>query len=146
MHLPFSQTSQFLTHLLLRSGLALTLGVAICYPYQAHAADVGDGKVMTENMKESCQGLMQMKIKMMEECKTQDAALTDDVEKMNGAPDDKKAGLIAAIVTKLVEQRRTMHVKMEKMQEKMMQHMMAHMQMGKDSMAQCPMMKSADGK
>jgi hypothetical protein len=35
---------------------------------------------------------------------------------------------------------------MEKMQEMMMQHMLEHMQMGKDSLAQCPMMQGMDAK
>jgi hypothetical protein len=57
------------------------------------------------------------------------------------APDSKKVGLIAAILTKMTEQRIAMDARKAKMQEEMMKHMMQHMQMGKESMSQCPMMK-----
>ena len=48
---------------------------------------------------------------------------------------------MAAVITRMVEQRIAMDARMAKMQEEMMQHMMQHMQMGKESMSQCPMMK-----
>ena len=53
--------------------------------------------------------------------------------------------LMAAVITRMVEQQTATHVRMAKMQEDMMKHMMQHMQMGKESMAQCPMMKSMKG-
>jgi uncharacterized protein (DUF2336 family) len=77
----------------------------------------------------------------MEDMKAQDAELTEQLIRMNSAPEDKKLGLIAAVVTRMVEQRTAMNARMAKMQEEMMQHMMEHMQMGKGSMSQCPMMK-----
>ena len=48
-------------------------------------------------------------------------------------------GLMAAVVTKMAEQRMTMEARKAKMEEEMMKHMMRHMQMGKESMSQCPM-------
>lgn len=60
---------------------------------------------------------------------------------MNSAPENKKLGLMAAVATRIAEQRTAMNVRMEKMHSGMMEHMMQHMGMGKDSMAQCPMMK-----
>jgi hypothetical protein len=82
---------------------------------------------------------------MMADMKAQDAELTEQLTKMNSAPEDKKMGLMAAVVTHMVEQRIAMDARKAKMEEAMMQHMMQHMQMGKESMAQCPMMKGMKG-
>jgi hypothetical protein len=54
--------------------------------------------------------------------------------------------LMATIITHMLEQRIAMTARMEKMHDGMMQHMMQHMQMGKESTAQCPMMKDMDKK
>ena len=130
------------TNLVIRSSLALALALAIWSPVQARSAEPAEGKMMTEaKMLERCQEMMDQKQKMMEDMKAQDAELTEQLTKMNSAPEDKKLGLIAAVVTRMVEQRTAMNARMAKMQEKMMQHMMEHMQMGKESISQCPMMK-----
>ena len=54
-------------------------------------------------------------------------------------------GLMAAVITHMVEQRIAMDARKAKMEEEMMKHMMEHMQMGKESMSQCPMMKGVKG-
>jgi hypothetical protein len=150
---------QMFTTLFIRSSLVLTLALAIgnlsaCAENRSDArpaamsqsAGPAGGKMMTEDkMMERCQEMMKQKQKMMEEMKALDNQLTEQVAKMNSAPKDKKIRLMAAVITSMVEQRTTMHARMEKMQEKMMQHMMEHMQMGKDSMMQCPMMKGMTG-
>lgn len=136
------------TNLIIRSTLALAwaLALVIWSPLQSQAAEPVAGTNMTEaKMMERCQEMKDQKQKMMAEMKTQDAEITAQVAKMNSAPADKKVDLIAAVVTHLVEQRTAMHGRMEKMQEKMMPHMMQHMQMGKESMANCPMMKDMKG-
>lgn len=96
-------------------------------------------------MMKSCKAMMEKKQKMMMKMKAQDAALSKQAAKMNSAPSDKKTGLMADVVTQLVEQRMARDAQKAKMQEKMMQHMMQHMQMGKESMAQCPMMQDMKG-
>ena len=96
-------------------------------------------------MMERCQEMKEQKQKMMEDMKAQDAELTGQVAQMNSAPEDKKLGLIASVVTRMVEQRTAMDERMAKMQEEMMKHMMEHMQMGKESMSKCPMMKGMKG-
>ena len=95
-----------------------------------------DGKMM-----EGCQEMMAEKKKMMEDMKAQDAQLTEQVAQMNSAPADQKTTLMAAVVTRMVEQRTAKNQQKEKMHEKMMKHMSQHKEMGKESMAQCPMMK-----
>ena len=52
---------------------------------------------------------------------------------------------MAAVVTHMVEQRIAMDARKAKMEEEMMKHMMQHMQLGKESMAKCPMMKGMKG-
>ena len=52
---------------------------------------------------------------MMSRWKDQEAELDKLVTDMNSAPSDKKVDAIAAVVTKLVEQRKAMHERMQKM-------------------------------
>ena len=97
--------------------------------------------MMKGEMMGSCQAMKEQKQKMMADMKAQDAQLTEQLARMNDAPENRKLDLMATVVTQMVQQRAAMHARMEKMHEGMMNHMMQHMQMGKDSMAQCPMMK-----
>ena len=130
------------TTLVIRSSLALALALAIWSPAQVHAAEPAKGKKMTEaKMMECCDEMKEQKQEMKEEMKAQDAQLTEQLAQMNSAPEDKKMGLMAPLLTHMVEQRIAMDPRMEKMHEGMRQHMMQHMQMGKESMSHCPMMK-----
>jgi len=52
---------------------------------------------------------------MMSKRKEQEAELDRLVADMNSAPSDKKVDAIAAVVTKLVEQHKVMHERMQKM-------------------------------
>jgi hypothetical protein len=111
------------------------------------SAGPAEEKTMTEaEMRASCQEMKEQKQKMKEDMDAQDAQLTKQLAEMNGAREHKKMDLMAAILTQMVEQRITMDARMAKMDEEMMKHMMQHMQMGKGSMAQCPMMKDMDEK
>ncbi len=135
------------TNLLIRSSLALAVALAIGLPLQAQSAEPAKGKMMMEGkMMEHCQEMKEQKQKMKEDLKAQDAELTAQVAAMNSAPDDKKMGLMAAVVTKMVEQRSSTDARKAKMEEEMSQHMRQHMQIGKESMSQCPMMKDMDEK
>jgi len=130
------------TNLVICSSLALALGLAIWSPVQAQSAQPAEPKMIMEaKTKECCQGMKEQKQAMMAEIKAQDAELAAQVAQMNSAPADKKLTLLAAIVTRLVEQRTAMNARMEKMHGEMMQNM----QMGKDSMSKCPMMKGMKG-
>jgi hypothetical protein len=107
--------------------------------------DPAKGPNMTAaKMMEGCQEMKEQKQRMKEDMKAQDTQLTEQLTEMNGAPEDKKMGLVAAVLTKMAEQRITMDARMAEMDEAMMKHMMQHMQMGKESMSQCPMMKDMD--
>ncbi len=97
-------------------------------------------------MMESCQKMKEKKQEMMVDMKAQDAELAEAIAKMNSAPEDQKLSLMAAVITRMVEQQTAMHTRKAMMQEEMMKHMMEHMQMGKESMAQCPMMKEMMGR
>jgi len=130
--------NQTKTNLVIRSSLALALALAIWSPVQARSAEPAEGKNMTEaKMMERCEEMKEQKQKMMEAMKAQDAELTEQLTKMNSAPEDKKMSLMAAVITHMVEQRITMDARKAKMEEEMMKHM----QMGKESISQCPMMK-----
>jgi hypothetical protein len=147
------------TNLFIRSSLALALAMAAWLATAATAADEpmkpmkgGEHQMMLNEvntkqpvdgkmMMQRCQAMKEQKQKMKEDMKAHDAELTEQLAKMNSAPQDKKTDLMAAVVTHMVEQRITMDARKAKMEEEMMKHMMQHMQMGKESMAQCPMMK-----
>ena len=75
---------------------------------------------------------MGMKDKMS--WKDQDVELDKLVAEMNSAPADKKLDAVAAVLTKLVEQRKTMHEHMQKM-------MSAN---EKEGMGMCRMMMGID--
>ena len=133
-------------HLVICSGLALAFVLAVWSPVQAQSAAPPEVKhPMEATMMERCQEMKQQKQKMMADMKAQDDQLMEQVADMNRAPHDKKIGLMAAVLTHMAEQRIAMDAQKAKMDEEMMQHMMQHMQMGKDSMAQCPMMKDMKG-
>ena len=134
------------TNLFIRSSLVLALALAIWSPVQAQSSKPAKMKNMTEaKMMERCQVMKEQKQKMKEDMDAQNAQLTDQLAKMNSAPDDRKMDLMASVITLMVEQRIAMDARKAKMEDEMMQHMMQHMQMGKESMAQCPMMKGMKG-
>lgn len=130
------------TNLVLRPSLALALALAIWSPAHAQSPKPAEGKAMTEaTMMAHCQEMKEQKQKLKDDGDAQNAQITAQLSEMNSAPKDKKMNLMAAVVTHAVEQRIAMDARKAKMEEEMMMHMMEHMQMGKDSMAQCPMMK-----
>jgi hypothetical protein len=141
--------NQTYTNFLIRSSLALALAftMTIWSPGQSQSAESAEVKNPVEaKMMERCQEMKEQKQKMKEDMKAQDAQLTNQITKMNHAPKDKKINLMAAIITRMVEQRIAMDARKAKMEEEMMQHMMQHMQMGKESMSKCPMMKDMNEK
>ncbi|MEO8338115.1 MAG: hypothetical protein ABI604_00175 [Nitrospirota bacterium] len=129
------------------SSLALTLALAIWTPVHAQSPEPAEGKGMAKvKMMERCQEMMAHKKTLAEDIKAQDARLTQQLAEMNRAPENRKMGLMAAILTRMVEQRITMDARKAAMEEEMMQHMMQHMQMGQESMAACPMMQGMKSK
>ncbi len=134
------------TKFAIRSGLALALALAIWSPLQAQTAEPQQVKtMMAAPMMEKCQEMKLQKQKMKADIAAQDAQLTEQLAEMNRAPEGKKMGLMAAVLTSMAEQRVAMDARKANMEEAMMQHMMQHMQMGKESMSQCPMMKGMEG-
>ena len=137
------------TPLIIGSGLAFVVALAIGSAAQAQTTGAGHDKMTMDGKSEAkdhkmmagCEEMMKQKQAMKDDMKAQDAELTAHVARMNAAAPDKKAGLTAEVVTHMLEQRIAMDARKAKMEEQMMQHMMQHMQMGKDSMAMCPMMK-----
>ncbi len=104
--------------------LALIFALAFWSPIPAKAGDKSEGK--PAKMMACCKEMSQQHEKLIAEMKAQDAELATQVAQMNSAPDDKKLNLLAAIVTRMTEQRATMNEKMATMQDNMMKHMMMH--------------------
>ena len=135
--------NQTTTNLIIRSSIALALALSIGPLVQAQSVEPTKAKNMTETtMMERCQEMLKQKQQLENDIKAQDNQLTEQLKEMNRAPEDKKVDLMAAVLTHMVEQRITMDARKAKMEEEMMQHMMEHIMMGKESLSQCPMMKS----
>ena len=73
-----------------------------------------------KDMKGDNSKMMEMHQKMEAEMKAQDAELDKLVAAMSSATGDKKADAVAAVVAKLVEQRKAMHSQMSGMHGDMM--------------------------
>jgi hypothetical protein len=92
------------------------------------------GQTETPGQKQEQSSDMGMKGKMMSNWKDEDVELDKLVVEMNSAPADKKPDAIAAVLTKLVEQRKAMHEHMQKMMSAK----------PKDAMGMCRMMMGMD--
>lgn len=124
------------------SMLALAFVIINWSPLRSQTPTTAAEKMKMEGtMMEHCQAMMDEKAKMSAEMKVQDADLTAEAAKMNSAPADKQLGLLATLVTHMVQHRTNMNARMGQMQEDGMKHMVQHMEMGETSMSQCPMMK-----
>lgn len=128
------------------SSLALVTVLGVGSAVQAAPAAPAAGMSMTPaEMQEHCKTMMEHKKAMAADVKAEDAALTEMVAKMNRASGAEQMPLMAAVITRLAEQRVARDEHQAKMDAEMMQHTAEHMQMGKDSMGQCPMMKDMKG-
>jgi hypothetical protein len=95
--------------------LLATLIAVATLPLTAIAGeDAGQAETAGQKQEQSF-GTMEMKCMMMSGSKEQDAELDKLVAEMNSASADKRLDAVAAVVTKLVEQRKAMHEHMEKM-------------------------------
>jgi hypothetical protein len=97
------------------------------------AQDTGQTETTDKKQEQSSQ-TMRMEGKMMSNWREQDAELDKLVAEMNSAPADKRLDAVAAVLTKLVEQRKAMH--------EHMQNMMSAKP--KDAMGMCRMMMGMD--
>jgi hypothetical protein len=115
------------THLL-AALIAATLPLTTILAEETSQTETSDQK------QEQSSDTMGMKGKMMSNWKEQDAELDKLVAEMNSAPADNKLDAVAAVLTKLVEQRKAMHEQMRKM-------MAAN---EKEGMGMCRMMMGMD--
>jgi hypothetical protein len=115
--------------------VAVTLPFAIVSAEDAAKPDSGDQKNEQNSNQMEMMGMN--KGQMMSSWKDQDAELDKLITAMNDAPPDKKVDAIAAVLTKLVEQRKAMH---EQMQAMMAANMKAQMNMCRMMMGMMGMM------
>jgi hypothetical protein len=99
---------------LLATLIAATLPLAAIVAEDAGQTETTDQK---QGQRSGMMGMkcMMGKAQMMSNWKEQDAELDKVVAEMNSASADKKLDAVAAVVTKLVEQRKAMHEQMQKM-------------------------------
>jgi hypothetical protein len=89
--------------------------MAATLPLTAISAEDTVQPETTDQKQEQNPNSVEMKGKMMSNWKDQDAEIDKLIAKMNSAPVDKKLDAVAAVLTKLVEQRKAMHEQMQKM-------------------------------
>ena len=121
------------THLLVAL-IAATLPIATVCAEDPAKAETTDQKQERRSDTTEMKGMMD-KGQMISDLKNQDAELDKLVAEMNSSSADKKIDAVAAVVTKLVEQRKSMHEQMLKM--------MAGNE--KDGMSKCRMMMDMGG-
>jgi hypothetical protein len=114
--------------------LIATLIAAATLPLTTVPAEETGQPETTDQKQEQSSETMGTKGVMMSNWKDQDAELDKLVAEMNSAPADKKLDAVAAVLTKLVEQRKAMHEHMRKM-------MSAN---EKEGMGMCRMMMDMD--
>jgi hydrogenase maturation factor HypE len=107
--------------------------IAATIPLTAVRAEEAGQTETSDQKQEQTSDTMGMKGKMMSNWKEQDAELDKLVAEMNNAPADKKLDAVAAVLTKLVEQRKAMHGQMQKM-----------MAVNEKGMGMCRMMMGMD--
>ncbi len=107
---------------------------------RVYAAEPNKGKE-TPKVAERCHHFRAMREKMLERMKANDAELQKMVAKMNKAPENKKVDMMAAIVTKMAEQRHKMLERMEAMNARMLQRYNRYQEMSKKGASAQPMLK-----
>ena len=101
------------THIL-ATLVAATLPLAVISAEDSSKTETTDQKQEQSSETTGMKGMMG-KGQMMSNWKDQDAELDKLVAEMNSASADKKLDAVAAVVAKLVEQRKAMHEQMQKM-------------------------------
>jgi hypothetical protein len=110
------------TNQLLSIGMAGVLSVGAVFAQEADPA-TACAAMMPGMMGAHKGAMMEWHQKMMEKIKTQDAELDKLVQQMNSAQGDKKVDAIAAILNKLMEDRKMWHAEMQERHKKMMEWM-----------------------
>ena len=126
--------------------LSLALPLAAMAQSQAPAHQHGTPAAAEQApMMEKCRAMMAQHQQMEERMAAAQAELDGLVTAMRSARGDAKVDAMAAVLEKLVEQRKSMHAGMMQHHAKMMQHMMEH-KGGGEGMASCPMMQQMQEK
>jgi hypothetical protein len=99
---------------LLATLIAATLPLAAIVAEDAGKTETTDQKQGQSSEMMGMKGMMG-KGQMMSNWKDQDAELDKLVAEMNSAPADKKLDAVAAVLSRLVEQRKAMHQQMQEM-------------------------------
>lgn len=110
-----------LTNLLFRSVFALALASTALSPLLAQPSAPASGSMMTSGMMaEQHQAMQEQHAKMMAEMKAQDTELNAQLARIKSAPEKQKVDLLVAVVARMVEQRTSMHTRMDGMMNQMM--------------------------
>ena len=141
-------TSRMVPVLALAAALTASGGLAQQSPPKAgKQAGSAQSGMMSGNMGDHCKQMMTMHNQMMADMKAMDAGLDQKVTAMNAAKGNAKVDAMAAVINEMATQRKQMMAKTASMRDQMMAHMGEHMAQSdgpamRQSMAQCPMMKS----
>ena len=105
--------------LLILSSVSLTRSFNLVTDLAAQAPS-SQASQPREQSPSNMQDMMKMHEQMMAEMKAADSRLDALVKEMNAAKGEAKVNAVAAVVTELVRQQKSMHDRMGQMQEQMM--------------------------
>ena len=115
----------------------LSFGIGVTTGLTAAEPMMNDAQMMNQ-----CTKLQAHRQHIAEDLKAEDEELAARVVQLNAAPADTKITELSVIVTRLVAQRTVTHARQSQIEQEMMQHLLHHLQMGKSSLAACPLLKS----
>jgi hypothetical protein len=104
---------------LILSSTSLTKSFNLATDLAAQAPS-SQGSQPREQSPPNMQDMMKMQEQMMAEMKAADSRLDALIKEMNAAKGEAKVNAVAAVVTELVRQQKSMHDRMGQMQEQMM--------------------------
>ena len=104
---------------LILSSTSLTKSFSLATDLAAQAPS-SQGSQPREQSPPNMQDMMKMHEQMMAEMKAADSRLDALTKEMNAAKGEAKVNAVAAVVTELVRQQKSMHDRMGQMQEQMM--------------------------
>lgn len=117
-------TTALARHALLRLAIALALAAPLFAAASNGAAHAAPAQGAPPQAPPNMQQMMKMHEQMMAEMKAADSRLDALVKDMNAAKGDAKVNAVAAVVTELVQQQKSMHGHMGEMHQMMMSGMM----------------------
>lgn len=110
------------SNVIIGSKIALAMAIATGSPVQAQFANPSERKrLAVARMARRCESIKKRSRQLLDEMKTQDAALAADSARMKDTRTKDGTDIMAKVLAKMVEQQIAMHARMENMLDEMME-------------------------